>query len=70
MVKILLVDIVVHLMQDIPREPIIRLRFPTSYSSSSGNIRYFARQEKYARYYKIEKLVLITNPLEHPIILK
>ena len=41
--------------QDIPREPIIRLRFPTSYSNGSY-VKNFVRQVKYARYYKIEEL--------------
>ena len=52
--------------QNIPREPLIRLRFPTAVSSSLVNGSYgvapgrggvvsFVRQAKYARYYKIEE---------------
>ena len=54
---------------DIPREPLIRLRFPTSLSASQastgsvtdtsvtnrGWVENFVRQTKYARYYKIEQ---------------
>ena len=40
--------------QNIPREPIIRLRFPTSYYNGSY-VKSFVRQVKYARYYKIEE---------------
>jgi hypothetical protein len=54
--------------QNVPREPLIRLRFPTSLSASSAQIpsppgddnttahvKSFVRQAYYARYYKIEQ---------------
>ena len=55
--------------QNVPREPLIRLRFPTSLSATAappsplphgddnrtGHVKSFVRQAYYARYYKIEQ---------------